>query len=244
MANKPNTPNSSSQLPAVDFSHGTGLASALESSLGLGIKPSATRLFGTSGDLAFFGQGFISFGFPPWTFWWNQYEYQGFGSSDRLHLSCFSRAISRMISSCQVLKRPSPPFGDVSKLKAKDGALCAKIVGPGGGDQVQAFNDCWAVCGYNLMKAWQICPKAAPNCHCLNCLGQEFGGQSLRSPPSSLRPDLVVIRNKAFSINYADICIRWGLYESALRYVGWPIIPGFDLAGANPLETLKLVFNQ
>jgi NADPH:quinone reductase-like Zn-dependent oxidoreductase len=42
---------------------------------------------------------------------------------------------------------------------------------------------------------------------------------------------LVVVRNKAFSINYADICIRWGLYESALRYVGWPIIPGFDLAG-------------
>ena len=41
----------------------------------------------------------------------------------------------------------------------------------------------------------------------------------------------MVVRNKAFSINYADICIRWGLYESALRYVGWPIIPGFDLAG-------------
>eukprot|EP00438_Fugacium_kawagutii_P025370 Skav236532 [mRNA] locus=scaffold78:1094282:1122857:- [translate_table: standard] len=37
--------------------------------------------------------------------------------------------------------------------------------------------------------------------------------------------------SQAFSINYADICIRWGLYESALRYVGWPIIPGFDLAG-------------
>eukprot|EP00435_Cladocopium_sp_Y103_P053920 s344_g17.t1 len=116
----------------------------------------------------------------------------------------------------QVLKRPSPPFGDVSKLKSEDlrgtESMCfsAKIVGPGGVDQVQAFNDCWAVCGYNLMK--------------------EFGGQSIPSPPS-LRPDLVVVLNKAFSINYADICIRWGLYESALRYVGWPIIPGFDLAG-------------
>ena len=37
---------------------------------------------------------------------------------------------------------------------------------------------------------------------------------------------------QAFSINYADVCIRWGLYESALRFVGWPIVPGFDLAGA------------
>lgn len=89
---------------------------------------------------------------------------------------------------------------------------------------------------------------------------EEFGSQQLASPPSPLRPDLVVVRNKAkrrdytmvydritvlhfiakvyhtlnceaFSINYADICIRWGLYESALRYVGWPIIPGFDIAG-------------
>ncbi|CAL1160478.1 unnamed protein product [Cladocopium goreaui] len=111
-----------------------------------------------------------------------------------------------------VLKRPSPPFGDVSH-STESRCFSAKIVGPGGVDQVQAFNDCWAVCGYNLMK--------------------EFGGQSIPSPPSppSLRSDLVVVRNKAFSINYADICIRWGLYESALRYVGWPIIPGFDLAG-------------
>jgi NADPH:quinone reductase-like Zn-dependent oxidoreductase len=36
---------------------------------------------------------------------------------------------------------------------------------------------------------------------------------------------------EAFSINYADICIRWGLYESALRYVGFPIVPGFDFSG-------------
>jgi hypothetical protein len=36
---------------------------------------------------------------------------------------------------------------------------------------------------------------------------------------------------KAFSVNYADITIRWGLYESALRFVGWPITPGFDVSG-------------
>eukprot|EP00434_Breviolum_minutum_P008802 symbB.v1.2.007761.t1/scaffold480.1/size253386/23 len=112
----------------------------------------------------------------------------------------------------QVLRRPSPPFDVKVKLEnGNSGSTCAKIVGPGGVDQVQAFNDSWAVCGYNLMK--------------------EFGSQQLASPPSPLRPDLVVVRNKAFSINYADICIRWGLYESALRYVGWPIIPGFDIAG-------------
>ena len=32
-------------------------------------------------------------------------------------------------------------------------------------------------------------------------------------------------------MNYADVTIRWGLYESALRFVGWPICPGFDVAG-------------
>lgn len=44
-------------------------------------------------------------------------------------------------------------------------------------------------------------------------------------------PGLVLVKIKYFSINYADICIRWGLYESALRYVGWPIVPGFDFSG-------------
>lgn len=44
-------------------------------------------------------------------------------------------------------------------------------------------------------------------------------------------PNLVLVKINYFSINYADICIRWGLYESALRYVGWPIVPGFDFSG-------------
>jgi synaptic vesicle membrane protein VAT-1 len=41
----------------------------------------------------------------------------------------------------------------------------------------------------------------------------------------------VVVHESHFSVNYADVCIRWGLYESALRYVGWPIVPGFDFSG-------------
>ena len=43
--------------------------------------------------------------------------------------------------------------------------------------------------------------------------------------------DCVIIKNEAFSVNYADCTIRWGLYESAIKFVGWPIVPGFDVAG-------------
>jgi synaptic vesicle membrane protein VAT-1 len=43
--------------------------------------------------------------------------------------------------------------------------------------------------------------------------------------------DEVVIDVKATGINYADIIIRWGLYESAKQLVGWPITPGFEFSG-------------
>ena len=32
-------------------------------------------------------------------------------------------------------------------------------------------------------------------------------------------------------VNYADCVVRMGLYESAKKYVGWPITPGFEVAG-------------
>lgn len=48
---------------------------------------------------------------------------------------------------------------------------------------------------------------------------------------SNMPDNLVLVNIEHFSINYADICIRWGLYESALKFVGWPIVPGFDLSG-------------
>lgn len=41
----------------------------------------------------------------------------------------------------------------------------------------------------------------------------------------------LVIDVKASGINYADIIIRWGLYESARQLVGWPITPGFEFSG-------------
>jgi NADPH:quinone reductase-like Zn-dependent oxidoreductase len=50
-------------------------------------------------------------------------------------------------------------------------------------------------------------------------------------PMASVPDDCVVLDNYAFSVNYADCCIRWGLYESAKQFVGWPIVPGFDVAG-------------
>jgi len=51
------------------------------------------------------------------------------------------------------------------------------------------------------------------------------------SPDFNLPSDCVIIKNEAFSVNYADCTIRWGLYESAKKFVGWPIVPGFDVAG-------------
>ncbi len=41
----------------------------------------------------------------------------------------------------------------------------------------------------------------------------------------------VVIRVDACGVNYADCLVRMGLYASARRYVGWPITPGFEVAG-------------
>lgn len=45
------------------------------------------------------------------------------------------------------------------------------------------------------------------------------------------KPDEVVIEMAASGINYADVIVRMGLYSSAKKYVGWPITPGFEVAG-------------
>lgn len=41
----------------------------------------------------------------------------------------------------------------------------------------------------------------------------------------------VRVRTTACGVNYADCVVRMGLYESAKKYVGWPITPGFEFAG-------------
>ena len=49
--------------------------------------------------------------------------------------------------------------------------------------------------------------------------------------PDQLTDNDVLIQTKAVGINYADVCVRWGVYESAKQYVGWPITPGFEFSG-------------
>lgn len=41
----------------------------------------------------------------------------------------------------------------------------------------------------------------------------------------------VKIAVEAIGINFADCIVRMGLYASAKTYVGWPITPGFEVAG-------------
>lgn len=44
-------------------------------------------------------------------------------------------------------------------------------------------------------------------------------------------PQEIVIDVKAVGVNFADCVIRMGLYQSAREFVGWPITPGFEVAG-------------
>lgn len=50
---------------------------------------------------------------------------------------------------------------------------------------------------------------------------------------ADLRPsdDQVIVDTVAIGVNYADCIVRWGVYDSAKKYVGWPITPGFEFSG-------------
>lgn len=41
----------------------------------------------------------------------------------------------------------------------------------------------------------------------------------------------VLIEVKACGVNFADCCVRMGVYSSAKEFVGWPITPGFEVSG-------------
>ena len=43
--------------------------------------------------------------------------------------------------------------------------------------------------------------------------------------------ELYQVRVHYTGVNYADVCVRWGLYSSAKQFVGWPITPGFEFCG-------------
>ncbi len=45
------------------------------------------------------------------------------------------------------------------------------------------------------------------------------------------KPGEVLVDVEAIGVNYADCVVRMGLYASAKKYVGWPITPGFEVAG-------------
>lgn len=50
-------------------------------------------------------------------------------------------------------------------------------------------------------------------------------------PTPTPGPREVRIEVKAAGVNYADVIVRMGLYASAKELVGWPITPGFEVAG-------------
>jgi NADPH:quinone reductase-like Zn-dependent oxidoreductase len=50
-------------------------------------------------------------------------------------------------------------------------------------------------------------------------------------PDLSPGPDEILIAVEAVGVNYADCVTRMGLYASARHYVGYPITPGFEVAG-------------
>ena len=87
---------------------------------------------------------------------------------------------------------------------------CIAIGRPGGQEQLRiiTLKPGYATCGYNIDNPSPFYKVA-----------------------ETIPKNTVVVKVHAFSINYADCAIRWGLYESANKFVGWPIVPGFDISG-------------
>jgi NADPH:quinone reductase-like Zn-dependent oxidoreductase len=50
-------------------------------------------------------------------------------------------------------------------------------------------------------------------------------------PDPTPGPGEVLVDVDHAGVNYADCIVRMGLYESAKKYVGWPITPGFEVSG-------------
>jgi synaptic vesicle membrane protein VAT-1 len=51
------------------------------------------------------------------------------------------------------------------------------------------------------------------------------------APGLQAGPGEVIIDVEVSGVNYADVIVRMGLYSSAKEFVGWPITPGFEVAG-------------
>jgi len=51
------------------------------------------------------------------------------------------------------------------------------------------------------------------------------------APDPTPSSDEVCVEVRACGVNFADLVVRMGLYRSAKQYVGWPIVPGFEVSG-------------
>jgi synaptic vesicle membrane protein VAT-1 len=51
------------------------------------------------------------------------------------------------------------------------------------------------------------------------------------APDLAPGPGEVLVAVEVAGVNFADCVVRMGLYASAKKYVGWPITPGFEVAG-------------
>lgn len=98
---------------------------------------------------------------------------------------------------------------------------CIAIGRPGGLEQLRTIHlkPGYATRGYNVI---------LPSEQGRNCSSSPFVDVT---DESKLPPGTIVLKIYSFSVNYADCCIRWGLYNSANKFVGWPIVPGFDISG-------------
>jgi NADPH:quinone reductase-like Zn-dependent oxidoreductase len=114
-----------------------------------------------------------------------------------------------------VIEQEDVPSATGASNAASDKRTRCIVIGrPGGVEQLRliTLKPGIATCGYNVE-------------------GQDLPFTKTLVQDSDIPPDCVVLANEAFSVNYADCAIRWGLYESAKEFVGYPICPGFDIAG-------------
>lgn len=71
-----------------------------------------------------------------------------------------------------------------------------------------------------------------------------YGNLQLKEfPPLQAQLGQTLVDVQAIGVNYADCLVRMGLYSSARDFVGWPITPGFEVAGIandNPVIAVSL----
>ena len=118
----------------------------------------------------------------------------------------------------QKLLLPHIEEEDVSPSpRTKNQTRCIAVGRPGGKEQLRVvtLKPGYVTCGYNVESSKK----------------KSTSPLFIDASNGNMPPNTVVIRVVAFSINYADCCIRWGLYESANKFVGYPIVPGFDISG-------------